>query len=228
MEFIIFLLILWLILKILKGIFSFLFGGSSDKKTSAYNVGSVDNKPSELKYKNEVYVSFRTKVQKAFESYKKSGYNIIWDSEADGFTLSENNLPPSDGSELYSVKVLYDDQNLFKLKDPFYILVTYGILFKRSEYDDYKEKAEYLNNYLYKEIKRPGIFYSVDTIKGTNFGIYYCHFVGSNNKNLCEDTEKLGEAEFFKQVLSEARQAYYEGQKVYGDKILRDAKNYSI
>lgn len=227
MEIIIFLLIIGLFLKIIKKILLFLFG-HNNQKTSAYNVGSVENKPSELKYKNEVYVSFRTKVQKAFESYKKSGHNIIWDSEADGFTLSENNLPPSDGSELYSVKVLYDDQNLFKLKDPFYILVTYGILFKRSEYDDYKEKAEYLNNYLYKEIKRPGIFYTVDTIQGTNFGIYYCHIVVSNNKNLCEDTEKLGEAELFKQVLSEARQAYYEGQKVYGDKILRDAKNFFI
>lgn len=228
MEFIIFLLILWLILKILKGIFSFLFGGSSDKKTSSYNVGSVDNKPSDLKYKNEVYISFRTKVEKAFESYKNSGQNILWDSETDGFTLSENNLPPSDGSEFYSVKVIYDDQNLFKLKDPFYILVTYGVLFDRSKYDDYKEQAEYLNNYLYNEIKRPGIFYTLDILKGTNFGVYYCNFVVSNNKNLCEETKKLGEARVFKQLISEARQAYYEGQTLYNDKILKDIKNFSI
>ena len=225
MEFIIFLLILWLILKILKGIFSFLFGGSSDKKTSSYNLGSVDNKPSKLKYKNEVYISFRNKVQKAFESYKKSGHNIIWDSEADGFIMSENNLPPSDGSEMYGVKVHYDDQNLFKLKDPFYILVTYGVLFERSQYDFHKEQAEYLNNYLYNEIKRPGIFYTLDTIKGTNFGVFYCYFVVSNNKNLCEETKKLGEARVFKQLISEARQAYSEGLELYGDKVLKDAKN---
>lgn len=228
MEFIIFLLILWLILKILKGIFSFLFGGSSDKKTSSYNVGSVDNKPSELKYKNEVYISFRNKVQKAFESYKESGHNIIWDSEADGFIMSENNLPPSDGSEMYGVKVHYDDQNLFKLKDPFYILVTYGIVFERRSYDFYKEKAEYLNNYLYNEIKRPGIFYTLDTIQGTNFGIYYCNLVVSNNQNLCEETKKLGEARVFKQLIREARQAYSEGLELYGDKVLKDAKNFSI
>jgi hypothetical protein len=228
MEFIIFLLILWLILKIIKGIFSFLFGGSSDKKTSTYNVASADNKPSKLKYKNEVYISFRNKVQKAFESYKKSGQNIMWDSEFDGFTLSENSLPPSNGSELYSVKVLYDDQNLFKLEDPFYILVTYGVLFERRKYDDYKKQAEYLNNNLYNEIKRPGIFYTLDTIKGTNFGVYYCNFVVSNNKNLCEETKKLGEAAVFKQLISEARQAHYEGQELYGAKILADIKKFSL
>lgn len=227
MEFIIFLLILWLILKILKGIFSFLFGGSSDKKTSGYNVGSIDNKPSDLKYKNEVYISFRTKVQKAFESYKSSGQNVIWDPDADGFFILESNSP-SDGDRMYAVKVHYDDQNLFKLKDPFYILVTYGVLFERSSYDYYKEQAEYLNNYLYNEIKRPGIFYTLDTIQGTNFGVYYCNFVVSNNKNLCEETKKLGEARVFKQLISEARQAYSEGLELYGDKVLKDAKNFSI
>lgn len=228
MEIIIFLLIIGLFLKIIKRILLFLFGHNNNQKTSVYNVGSVDNKPSDLKYKNKVYISFRNKVQKAFESYKKSGHNVIWDSDADGFFIIEGDLPPSDGSEMYAVKVHYDDQNLFKLSDPFYILVTYGILFERSEYDDYKERAEYLNNYLYKEIKRPGIFYTLDTLEGTNFGIYYCNFVVSNNKNLCEDTEKLGEAELFKQVISEARHAYYEGQKVYNDKILKDIKNFSI
>ena len=228
MEFIIFLLILWLILKILKGIFSFLFGGSrNNQKTSTYNAASVDNKPSELKYKNEVYISFRTKVEKAFESYKESGHNIMWDSEADGFIMSENNSP-TDGGIMYAVKVHYDDQNLFKLKDPFYILVTYGVLFERSQYDFHKEQAEYLNNYLYNEIKRPGIFYTLDTIKGTNFGVFYCNFVVSNNKNLCEETKKLGEARVFKQLISEARQAYSEGLELYGDKILKDAKNFSI
>lgn len=225
MEIIIFLLIIWLFLTIIKKIFLFLFRSNNNKKTSSYNVGPVDNKPSELKYKNEVYISFRNKVQKAFESYKKSGHNIIWDSETDGFTLSENNLPPSNGSELYSVKVVYDNQNLFKLEDPFYILVTYGVLFERRNYDSHKEKAEYLNNYLYKEIKRPGIFYTVDTLEGTNFGIYYCNFVVSNNNNLCEETKKLGEAEVFKQLISEARQACYEGQKLYNAKIIKEIKN---
>lgn len=228
MEIIIFLLIIWLFLTIIKKIFLFLFRSNNNKKTSSYNVGPVDNKPSKLKYKNEVYISFRNKVQKAFESYKKSGHNIIWDSAADGFIISENNLPPSDGSEMYGVKVHYDDQNLFKLEDPFYILVTYGILFERHKYSDYKKQAEYLNNYFYNEVKRPGIFYTLDTIQGTNFGVYYCNFVVSNNKNLCEETKKLGEAEVFKELISEARQAYYEGQELYGAKILADIKKFSL
>ena len=225
MEIIIFLLIIGLFLKIIKMILLFLSGNNNNKKNSAYIVGSDGNWPPTLKYKNEVYISFRTKVEKAFESYKKSGHNILWDSDGDGFTLSENNLPPSNGSEIYSVKVLYDDQNLFKLEDPFYILVTYGVLFARRNYDSNKEKADYLNNYFYKEIKRPGIFFAVDTLEGTNFGIISCNFVVSNNKNLCEETEKLGEAEVFKQVLSEAKQAARDGQKLYNAKIIKEIKD---
>ena len=75
-----------------------------NKDTSNNNVGAIDSKPSDLKYKNEVYISFRDKVQKAYESYKKSGYNITWDSNADGFFILEDGSI-SDGSSMYSVNV---------------------------------------------------------------------------------------------------------------------------
>lgn len=55
-------LMLWLIFKILKGITSFLFGSSSNEATSYHDVGAIDNEPSDLNYKNEVYISFRNKI----------------------------------------------------------------------------------------------------------------------------------------------------------------------
>ena len=125
---------------------------------------------------------------------------------------------------MYAVEVHYDDQNIFKLNDPFYILVTYGILFEKRYYDKYEEQAEYLNDYLY-ELKKPGMFYTVDIVEGSNLGIYYCHLVVSNNKNLCEQTEKLGEAEVFRQVMSEAKQFYRDGQEIYNAEVVREAKN---
>ena len=214
------LFVLWLISKIFKGILSFLFGSSSNENTPTHKL--FDDMPSDLKYKNEVYISFRNKVQKAYKSFKQSGYKISWDSDIDGFYIFEDDFP-SDGSSMYAVEVHYDDQNIFKLNDPFYILVTYGIFFEKRYYDKYEEQAEYLNDYLY-ELKKPGMFYTVDIVEGSNLGIYYCHLVVSNNKNLCEETKKLGEVEVFRQVMSEAKQFYRDGQEIYNVKI-RNAKN---
>ena len=127
------------------------------------------------------------------------------------------------GSTIYNVEVHYDDQNTFKLNDPFYIVVSCGILFDRLNYDDYEEKAVYLN----KETKKRGIFYAVDTM-GFSLGVYYCHIVVTDNNNLCKRTKELGEAELFRRLMCEAREFYYEGEEIYCNKLSRDAvKNFS-
>lgn len=233
------LFVLWLIFKILKGIISFLFGSNSNKETSSQTVedidsnsnketsnhdeGTIDDKLSDLKYDNEVYISFRNKVQKAYESYKKSGYRVSWDSDNDGFLMFDNDSA-SVGGLIYEINVRHDDRNIFKLDDPFYIVVSYGITFDRRDYDDYEEKAEYLNN---KETRSTSIFYTVDIIEDSNFGVYYTHFLASNNESLCKETKEFGEAELFRQLIIVAKEAYHEGEEIYGDEVLRGAKNFS-
>lgn len=205
-------LMLWLIFKILKGITSFLFGSSSNEATSYHDVGAIDNEPSDLNYKNEVYILFRNKIQKAYESYKKTGYNIELHSDGDGFTIANGSL--SDGNSMYMVYIYYDEQNLSELNDPFCINVSYGIYFDRRNYNDYKEQAEYLN----KELKKNLLFYSVDLVEGSNLGIYYSNLLIITNGNLCEKMKELGEVELFKRLMSAAREFYYQGQEIYGDK----------
>ena len=196
---------------------------NSDKENYSHIVGATDDKPSDLKYNNEVYISFINKVQKAYESFKRSGYNIEWDSNIDGFTIFERGPLPVDSST-YTVEVHYDDQNRFKLNDPFYIVVKSGIVFERSDYDDYKKKAEYLNN---RETKESGIFYNVGIIEDSNFGVYYANSMAFNIKKLCEDMEELGEAELFKQLFIGTRQIYHEGEEIYGAKLAKDEMNSS-
>ena len=214
MEIIIFLLIIWLFLTIIKKILLFLFGHNNNQKTSAYNVESDGNKPPDLKYKNAVYISFRRKVYKAFETLKKEGYFVTWDLDGDGFLVPGSDSL-SEGSEIYAVAVHFDDKNIFGLKDPYYILVTCGVLFRNSDTDRYKKMTEFLNKFVYEELKQPGVFYNVDHLKNEDFGVCYCNLVVSNNKNLYEETKKLGEAEVFKRVFKEARQGYYDGVATY-------------
>lgn len=158
---------------------------NNNKETANQTVGTIDDKPltidivpPDLKYNNEVYISFRNKVRKAYESLKKSEYRISWESDMDGFVIVENDSPLI-GDTVYAVNVRHDDQKLLELNDPFYIVGSYGIIFDRRDYNDYKEKADYLNDC--ETIER-NIYYSVDTIKGTNFGIYYANIVATNNK----------------------------------------------
>ena len=253
MGIIIFLLIMWLMFKILQWAFSSLSDSNNDKETSNHddgaidsnsneepssynvgdvdsnnnketssqNIGAIDDKPSDLKYNNEVYISLRNKVQKAYESFKKSGYNIVWYSEFDGFIILEDGLEDdgslSDGSSSYMVKVHSDDQYSSKFDDSFYIVVTYSILFDLRDYDDYKEQAEYLNNY-FKKKEMPGISFSVGALDDPNLGTYSCYVLTSNDDTLCKKMKELGEAELFKQLMSEAREFYYDGQELYGDK----------
>ena len=197
-----------------------IYGDGIRNENSSHDVGAIDDKPSDLKYNNEVYISLRKIVQKAYESYKKSGYDIEWRSGHDGFFILEN-YSPSVGDPVYAVAVRHDDRNNLKLVDPFYIVVAYGILFDRRNYDDYKEKAEYLNN---KETERPVFFYTVDTVKDSNFGVYYTNLIAPNIKKLCEYAEELDEVELFRELFLEARQAYYEGEEIYDAKIRNPEK----
>ena len=104
--------------------------------------------------------------------------------------------------------------------------MAYGILFERSNNDDYEEKVEYLNNYLYTGAKRPGISYSLSTLEDDNLGAFYCN-VAISNDDSCKRMKELGEAELFKQLMREARAFCYGGQDLYSDKVLRGEKNSS-
>ena len=197
-----------------------------DKETSSNNVRAIDNEPSDLKYDNEVYMSFRDKVKKAYESYKESGHNIEWNSDIDGFILSEACLPTGDRL-VYMVNVVCDDQKLFKLDNPFRIIVSYGRILENSYYGLFEEQVEYLNDYI-EHNEKPGIFFTLSTVGNSNMRAYFCNFAVSNNNNLCKRTEEIGEAELFKQLMSDVRQAYYNGRELYWDKLERDKEKNSF
>lgn len=82
----------------------------------------------------------------------------------------------------------------------------------------FKEVSEYLNNYLYKVAKIPGIGHSVDIIENTQFGVYSCSIVVSNNKNLYEETKVHGEPKVFEQLFKEVKGIYFEGLELYYNK----------
>ena len=188
--------------------------------TLSHIIEANDEGPSDLKYKNEVYISFRNKVQKAYEGFKNRGHKVVWDSNIDGFYIFEGDSL-SVVSDIYVIYVQYDKKNLLKLDDPFIIFVAYGSLFYKNCYKTNKKQAEYLSNYYYEE-KIPGVFFTVDKIEDSDFGIYYTNRVISNNKNLCEETERLGETEVFRQAIIETKQTYFEGEKVYLAKLKKD------
>lgn len=231
----------WILFKILKFILWVLFSSDDNKTTSTHSEPEEpvvkkkepvveetsshdvrDDKPSDLKYNNEVYISFRNIVYKAYESFKESGYNIMWESDRDRFIIYEDDKSSDSDSILYIVEVCHDDRNLVELNDSFYILVTYGAFFDSLYYDNYKEKAEYLNNYLRKELKKTAIFYTVENIEYSKVAIYYCNIEVGNIKALCEHAEKMGEAELIKELMSDAERIYYNGENEYLNKISRD------
>lgn len=124
-----FLLIIGVILKIIKSIIIFFTSSNDHQKDLIYHEEPADNKPPELRYKNAVYISFRRKVYLAFVAFKEVGYNIVWNLAGDGFIRYEGDIS-SEGSEQYSVMVYHDDKNLFKLKDPYVIMVSYSFILK--------------------------------------------------------------------------------------------------
>lgn len=191
-----------------------------------FETPSENKEPLYLKYNNEVYISFRDKVQKAYEDLKKSRYNVVWSSNMDGFLLLDDSSR-SVGGSMFSVNINYDDRNFFNLDDPFYIVVSYGVNFDGDDYDAYKKQVEYLNNYLHKELKKTDIFYNVDFIKDSNMGVYYSTMIVTNNNKLCEDTEKLGEAELFKELMRMTKQIYQDGEDAYTIEILKNIANSS-
>lgn len=192
-------------------------------KSETPKYASEDKEPSDLKYDNEVYISFKNTVKKAYESYERSGYKISWEPDMDGFYIVEDDEPLS-LAPIYAVNVNYDNQNLLELDNPFYIVVSYGIIFDKGLYDFHKKKAEYLNS---RGTKRSEIFYSVDTIHNSNFMVDYANFIVTNNKVLYEKAEKIGEAELFLYLFAEAKQAYHEGDEIYCAKLDRDEINSS-
>lgn len=191
-----------------------------------FETPSENKEPLYLKYNNEVYISFRDKVQKAYEDLKKSRYNVVWSSNMDGFLLLDDSSR-SVGGSMFSVNINYDDRNFFNLDDPFYIVVSYGVNFDGDDYDAYKKQVEYLNNYLHKELKKTDIFYNVDFIKDSNMGVYYSTMIVTNNNKLCEEIEKLGEAELFKELMRMTKQIYQDGEDAYTIEILKNIANSS-
>ena len=194
------------------------------KKSNKSDMKHNKSKLESPKYNNEVYISFRNMVHKAYESFEESGYNIAWESDRDRFIIREDGDDPSDsGPILYVVGVHHDDQKPVESNDSFYIVVSHGIFFDRLYYDKYKEKAEYLNNYLHKELNKPGIYFTIETAEYSKVGIYHCNTVVNNNKALCEEVKKMGEAELFKELMSDVKRFYYNGENEYFNKISRDA-----
>lgn len=246
MEFaIIVLLIGWILYKVFKWIFIFLgivLVGSTAKVNSTpkkrqkpvvkseepvveYNMSTIENsepvveeKEPELKYKNAVYISFRRKVYKAFESYKRAGdKKVTWNSEKDGFSIiygGERLL----GSERYEVIVCHDKDNLLGLADPYYITISYTFAFKKDEFNRYKDLAEYINNYYNnhqlfdKELLISHVVNAGDT---TPIGIYTCGIIITDNKYLYGLTKKYGEAVVFGSFLKKAGDEYTEGLERY-------------
>jgi hypothetical protein len=212
----------WVLIKILKFIFWVLFSTDDNKTTSTHSEAVVEEKEPELKYKNAVYISFRRKVYKAFEAYKKDGYIAIWDSDLDGFIIPGSNSL-SAGAEIYSINVEFDEKNLLQLKDPYYVMVSYGIVFKKSDFDRRKKMCEHLNKFIFEELKKPGVMYNLKPIEGYDFGIFYFNIIISNNKALYEGTKKLGEAELFKQVFCDAKKGYLDGLNLYRTRCGKDS-----
>lgn len=69
----------------------------------------------------------------------------------------------------------------------------------------FKEVSEYLNNYLYKVAKIPGIGHSVDIIENTQFGVYSCSIVVSNNKNLYRRLKYMVNLKYLNSYLKKLR-----------------------
>lgn len=217
----------WVLIKVVKGIFivlSLFFYTGNDKRPPTHTKNkesiakseepTIENKPPELKSENAVYTSLRDKLYKAFEVLKKEGYPVTWALDDSGFFIPISGSI-FEGSEIYEAAVRINKKNTNNLKDPYYILVAYGVLFKASDFDYYKEMSEYLNKYIYKELKKPGIFFNLDYVEDTNFKIIYCNLTISNNENSYEDPRKLSDPEEIQRLFNEAKQAYHEGVNLY-------------
>ena len=237
---IIFYLVLRLIFKILNGIYSSLFDSNSNEETSNHDDGAIDSnsnnnqepvientsnpiedsepvveeKEPELKYKNAVYISFRRKVYKAFEAYKRAGENVVWDLEADGFSYPIGSSM-SEGREVYQVMVRRDNDNSFGLADPYYIRIVYSVAFKKDDLDHYIEVANYLNDYYHLTLDKSNIFHEVRFSESMQLGVYFCSILATDNKVLYELTKQHGEPKLFAMLLKRAEQLYTEGLELY-------------
>lgn len=229
---IIFYLVLRLIFKILNGIYSSLFDSNNDQEPVIEDTSNpvedsepvvknkepvVEEKEPELKYKNAVYISFRRKVYRAYESYKRAGENVVWDLEADGFSYS-NGQSMSEGREVYQVMVRRDNDNSFGLADPYYIRMVYSVAFKKDDLDHYIEVANYLNDYYHFTLDKSNIFHEVRFSESMQLGVYFCSILATNNKVLYELTKQHGEPKLFAMFLKRAEQIYTEGLELYNNR----------
>lgn len=207
----------WVLFKILKFILwflSILFSPDDNKTTPTHSEPVVEEKEPELKYKNAVYISFRRKVYKAFEAYKRAGENVVWDLEADGFSFSDGSSI-SEGSEVYQVMVRRDNDNSFGLPDPYYVRIIYSVAFKKDDLDHYIEVANYLNDYYHLALDKSNIFHEVRFSESMQLGVYFCSIIAKNNKALYEFTKQHGEPKLFAMLLKRAKEIYTEGQELY-------------
>lgn len=247
--------ILWLIFKILKGICSFLFGSSSNKETSSQTVGAIDNdsnkktfsqtvgaidsnsnkktssqivrndKPSYLKYSDKVYISFRDKVQKAYEAYKATGEIVSWEPENDGFSFFMETQDSMEG-ETFSAFVMCNNNNKLSSIGPYYLSITYSFSIKKGGFGYYENLANFLNNYyrthnmLSKELL---IAHGIFTVEYSDIGMYTCQIFLTDISYLCHQTEAFGERYAFDRLFKMAKEKVTEGKKLYNAEMLRDA-----
>ena len=220
MEIIFFLIMLftgWIFFKILKFILWVLFSTDDNKTTTTHSEPVAENKMPELKYKNAVYISFVRKVYRAYESYKRAGDKVTWKPEIDGFRVLYRESMLTD-SVLYEVVVCHDDDNVFNLKDPYYIKISYKFSLKKEEIDYYKDLSDYINNYYRTNgLLDLGflIYHNVVTDDIASVGMYSCNIIISNNKVLYKHTKEHGEAAVFGMLLKIARDRYTEALELY-------------
>ena len=191
-----------------------------NKKTLVESKESaVKNSLVRFKYENEVYKSFVNKVYNAFEAYKSQKVDrqrVFWETEDDGFTVVISSAIKS--SEVYNVNVCYDEDNLFGLKDPYYIKISYSFSFENREFDRYKEISEYINDYYYTHNMLDKEFYIVHKVGFTEkaqMSVYFCYIFLSNKDLLSEMSKKYGDEGLFAILLKTAKDKYVEGLELY-------------
>lgn len=220
MEYIIGLLIGLALFKIIQWMFralSSLFSSNSSETTNSdsdesnssktTNSNSDEDKEPPLKYDNPVYKTFRKKVYNTYKAMKEEGYPLRWLPESDTFVyFVDDSL--SEGSAMYSVGVQFDKEKNYISEDPYYILISYGIFLKGSEFDRYNNMTMLLNKYINYELNRPQICYAISNVENGDFILHSCSFIIFDNQFLDEQAQILGEVEMFKQLLHDSRVTY--------------------
>ena len=236
---IIFYLVLRLVFKILKGIYSFLFDSNNDQEPVIENTSIpiedsepvvenkepvvenkepvVEEKEPKPKYENTTYVFFKEEVYKAFEAYKAAGEEVSWESESDGFSL---NMETQDSmeDETFSASVGCNNNNKLTSLAPYYLYITYSFTIKKDRFRYYENLANFLNDYYktHNMLSKELFFaHSVFTIKYSDVGMYTCHIFLTDIFYLWRQTEALGEKHAFDRFFIMAKQKFTKGLELY-------------